>query len=97
MGRALTGSGEFRSSPPAQVQRRNSEQTANMIREMALMRESGFDGDLADGQMPFREQRLGLFHTPLDHILMNRHAHRFSKRGIAVRDADARHPGNLFE
>lgn len=55
VGRVLTGSGELRSSPPAQVQGRNTEQTANVIRKMTLVRESGFDGNLANGQMPLRE------------------------------------------
>ena len=67
-----------------QAHRGNSEQAANMVGEMTLVGKAGFNGNLADGQLSFTQQRLSAVHPAADHVLMNGHSDRFAERHIAV-------------
>jgi hypothetical protein len=42
-----------------------------MEREMVLMGEAGFEGDLTDGHCPLSQQHSSAFHTTVNHILVN--------------------------
>lgn len=62
---------------------------------MALMREAGFERDLAEGEPPFEQQRLRALDAPAYHVLMHGHPDRLAKQHLEMRHAD-RHERREF-
>jgi len=68
-----------------------------VAREMALMRKTGVDRDLPDGQLVFKEQGCGPLHAPLDYVAMHWQPHRLTKCFFKLRNADARYRRQFVE
>jgi len=68
--------------------RREPHRATHVTREMALVRKTGCQCDLRDGELVLHKQIFGSFDAALNDVLVKRNAGGFAKEGFEVRRAD---------